>query len=119
VPNHAKRSQSSQYDQVLVADDHAIVRRGLKLIMEEEFHSIVFGEASNGQEALDLVWKQDWDIVVLDITMPGRSGLDILKELKQLRPKLPVLVLSMHSKIGCGARVEGRRLGLYDQGKCA
>lgn len=90
---------------VLVADDHAIVRRGLKLIMEEEFHSIVFGEASNGQQALDLVWKQDWDIVVLDITMPGRNGLDILKELKQLRPKLPVLVLSMHSEDQFAVRV--------------
>ena len=90
---------------VLVADDHAIVRRGLKLIMEEEFHSIVFGEASNGQQALDLVWKQDWDIVVLDITMPGRGGLDILKELKQLRPKLPVLVLSMHSEDQFAVRV--------------
>jgi two-component system, NarL family, invasion response regulator UvrY len=90
---------------VLVADDHAIVRRGLKLILEEEFHSIVFGEASNGQQALDLVWKQDWDIVVLDITMPGRSGLDILKELKQLRPKLPVLVLSMHSEDQFAVRV--------------
>ena len=90
---------------VLVADDHAIVRRGLKLIMEEEFHNIVFGEASNGQQALDLVWKQDWDIVVLDITMPGRGGLDILKELKQLRPKLPVLVLSMHSEDQFAVRV--------------
>lgn len=81
---------------VLVADDHAIVRRGLKLILEEEFHSIQFGEASDGQQALNLVWKQEWDIVILDITLPGRSGLDVLKELKQVRPKLPVLVLSMH-----------------------
>jgi two-component system invasion response regulator UvrY len=90
---------------VLVADDHAIMRRGLKLILEEEFHSISFGEASNGQQALDLAWKQDWDIVVLDITMPGRNGLDILKELKQLRPKLPVLILSMHSEDQFAVRV--------------
>jgi DNA-binding NarL/FixJ family response regulator len=90
---------------VLVADDHAIVRRGLKLILEEEFQNIVFGEASNGQEAIDLAWKQDWDIAVLDITMPGRSGLDILKEMKQGRPKLPVLVLSMHPEDQFAVRV--------------
>jgi two-component system invasion response regulator UvrY len=90
---------------VLIADDHAIVRRGLKLILSEEFSRIVFGEARNGQEVLDQVWKQDWDIVVLDITMPGRSGLEVLKELKQLRPKLPVLILSMHSEDQFGMRV--------------
>jgi two-component system, NarL family, invasion response regulator UvrY len=90
---------------VLIADDHAIVRRGLKLILSEEFSRIVFGEARNGQEVLDQVWKQDWDIVILDITMPGRSGLEVLKELKQLRPKLPVLILSMHSEDQFGMRV--------------
>jgi DNA-binding NarL/FixJ family response regulator len=90
---------------VLIADDHAIVRRGLKLILSEEFSRVVFGEARNGQEVLDQVWKEDWDIVVLDITMPGRSGLEVLKELKQLRPKLPVLILSMHSEDQFGMRV--------------
>jgi two-component system, NarL family, invasion response regulator UvrY len=90
---------------VLIADDHAIVRRGLKLILSEEFSRIVFGEARNGQEVLDQVWKQDWDIVILDITMPGRSGLEVLKELKQLRPKLPILILSMHSEDQFGMRV--------------
>lgn len=90
---------------VLIADDHAIVRRGLKLILSEEFTRLVFGEARNGQEVIDHVRKQDWDIVVLDITMPGRSGLDVLKELKQLRPKLPVLILSMHSEDQFGMRV--------------
>lgn len=89
---------------VLIADDHAIVRQGLRLILSEEFSRIVFGEARNGQEVIDQVWKQDWDIVVLDITMPGRSGLDVLKELKQLRPKLPVLILSMHSEDQFGMR---------------
>lgn len=90
---------------VLIADDHAIVRRGLKLILSEEFSRLVFGEARNGQEVIEQVKKQDWDIVVLDITMPGRSGLDVLKELKQLRPKLPVLILSMHSEDQFGMRV--------------
>ena len=81
---------------VLVADDHAIVRQGLKMILTEEFASLVFGEARNGPELLAQLYKNQWDIVVLDITMPGRSGLDVLKELRQLYPKMPVLVLSMH-----------------------
>jgi DNA-binding NarL/FixJ family response regulator len=83
---------------VLIADDHAIVRRGLKLILSEEFHSLVMGEARDGQELFEQIHKSEWDIVVLDITMPGRSGLDLLKELKQLKPALGVLVLSMHSE---------------------
>jgi len=81
---------------VLVADDHAIVRQGLKMILTEEFSSLIFGEAQHGQELLAQLQKGQWDVVVLDITMPGRSGLDVLKELRQLYPKLPVLVLSMH-----------------------
>jgi len=56
----------------------------------------VFGEARNAQEALNRVWKENWDVVILDITMPGRNGLEVLKEIKRSRPKLPVLVLSMH-----------------------
>lgn len=100
----ATRFRSGTIMKVLIADDHAIVRQGLRLILSEEFSRIVFGEARNGQEVIDQVWKQDWDIVVLDITMPGRSGLDVLKELKQLRPKLPVLILSMHSEDQFGMR---------------
>src|SRR4030042_1749971 len=81
---------------VLIADDHPIVRQGLKQILLEEADIEVFGEAQNSQEVLDLVRHQDWDIVILDITMPGRGGLDVLKELKTQHPKLPILVLSMH-----------------------
>jgi DNA-binding NarL/FixJ family response regulator len=81
---------------ILIADDHPIVRQGLKQILSEEPNIEVVGEAQNCQEVLELVRKQDWDIVVLDITMPGRGGLDVLKELKQERPKLPVLILSVH-----------------------
>jgi len=83
---------------VLVADDHAIVRRGLKLILSEEFERVVVGEAQNGKELIEQIEKDDWEVVVLDITMPGRSGLDLLKEIKRLRPQLPVLILSMHSE---------------------
>src|SRR2546422_5322523 len=81
---------------ILIADDHAIVRQGLKQILADDFKHATFGEASNAREALAQVWKENWDVVVLDITMPGRSGLEVLKEIKQTRPKLPVLVLSMH-----------------------
>jgi DNA-binding NarL/FixJ family response regulator len=81
---------------ILIADDHPIVRKGLKQILSEESDMGVFGEAQNSQELLELVRKQDWDIVILDITMPGRGGIDVLKELKHERPKLPVLMLSVH-----------------------
>jgi two-component system, NarL family, invasion response regulator UvrY len=81
---------------ILIVDDHTVVRRGLKQILSEESDMSVVGEAHNAQEMLTLVRKQQCDVVVADISMPGRSGLDVLKELKQDRPKLPVLVLSMH-----------------------
>jgi DNA-binding NarL/FixJ family response regulator len=72
------------------------VRQGLKQILSEEPDIEVVGEAQNSQEVLELVQKQDWDIVILDITMPGRGGIDVLKELKHQYPKLPVLMLSVH-----------------------
>jgi len=81
---------------ILITDDHAVVRQGLKLILADHFKKAVFGEARNATEALARVWKEKWDVVVLDITMPGRSGLEVLKEIKRSRPKLPVLILSMH-----------------------
>jgi DNA-binding NarL/FixJ family response regulator len=81
---------------VLIADDHAVVRRGLKETVLEAFSKVTFGEAKTGQETLELVRRHDWDLVILDISMPGRSGLDILAELKKFRPRLPVLFLSMH-----------------------
>lgn len=90
---------------ILIADDHAIVRRGLKQIVAVESDMAVSGEARDAREVLELVRKQDWDIAVLDITMPGRSGLDVLKELKVERPKLPILVLSMHPEDQFAVRV--------------
>src|SRR6202167_1618447 len=81
---------------ILIADDHAVVRRGLRQILAEAFKRAVFGEAANSQEVLDRVWKEPWDIVILDLTMPGRSGLDVLKEIKRARPKLPVRMPTMH-----------------------
>ncbi len=81
---------------VLIADDHAVFRRGLKETLAEAFSRVTFGEAKTAQETLEQVRRQDWDVVILDISMPGKSGLDILDDLKRLRPKLPILLLSMH-----------------------
>jgi DNA-binding NarL/FixJ family response regulator len=83
---------------ILIADDHAIVRQGLKQTVAEEPDMTVAGEAQNAQETLKLAREQEWDVIVLDITMPGRSGLDLLIELKREHPNLPVLILSMHSE---------------------
>jgi two-component system, NarL family, invasion response regulator UvrY len=81
---------------ILVADDHAIVREGLKQIVADTSDMVVAGEAVDGQEVLDKVRKEDWDLILLDISMPGRGGIDVLKDLKIEKPKLPVLVLSMY-----------------------
>ncbi len=81
---------------ILIVDDHPVVRQGLKEIIEATPDMMVSDEASNGQEALEKVRKSDFDVVLLDISMPGRSGLDILKELKSEKPVLSVLILSMH-----------------------
>lgn len=89
---------------IATADDHAVVRRGLREILSAEPDMQVCGEAATAQELLDVVRTRPCDIVVLDITLPGRSGLDVLKELKQERPKLPVLVLTMHAEEQFGIR---------------
>ena len=73
-----------------------MVRQGLKLILADHFPRAAFGEARSAQEALQLTWKERWDVVILDITIPGRGGLEVLKEIKRARPKVPVLILSMH-----------------------
>jgi len=90
---------------ILIADDHPIVRKGLKEIIEVTPDMMVGDEASNGQEALEKVRKNDFDVVLLDISMPGRSGLEILKELKSEKPELSVLILSMHPEEQYAVRV--------------
>ncbi len=80
---------------ILLADDHDVVRRGLKQILEEEFAGVKFGEASNARDALAMVNREPWDALILDINMPGKSGLDAMKELKARRPKMQILVLSV------------------------
>ena len=80
---------------ILIADDHAVVRRGLKEILASERDMEVVGEAKDGDEALELVRTLDWDVAVLDFSMPGRSGVELIKEIKRRHPGRPVLVLSM------------------------
>lgn len=90
---------------ILIADDHAIVREGLKQILSGTPDMVVTAEAENGAEALYKINKNDLDLVVLDIGMPGRSVLDILKEIKSQRPELPVLILSMYPEEQYAMRV--------------
>lgn len=79
---------------VLVADDHAMLRRGLRSILEVEFPGVEIGEAASCEEAQQLIWKSKWDLLILDLIMPGRSGLDLLDECRKRHSAMPVLVLS-------------------------
>jgi len=81
---------------ILIADDHAVVRNGLTKILKEADGGICVDEAENGQEALAKALQASYEMVLMDISMPGRGGLEVLKEIKSHRPKLPVLMLSMH-----------------------
>jgi two-component system, NarL family, invasion response regulator UvrY len=81
---------------VLIADDHPVFRRGLMQILGEAFSKVTFGEASTAQETVKRVRRQRWDVVLLDVNMPGKGGLDILDDLKRSRPKLPILLLGMY-----------------------
>jgi len=92
------------YD-VLVADDHAIIRGGLKKILADTDDLNVAGEASNGTEALQMIRSRDWSVAILDISMPGRSGLELIKLIKSERPKLPLLIFSMHQEEQYAVRV--------------
>lgn len=81
---------------VLIADDHALFREGLKQFIARTADMVVTDEVDTGQEVLGRVQARDYDLLILDISMPGRNGLEILVEVKKMRPKLPVLILSMH-----------------------
>jgi two-component system, NarL family, invasion response regulator UvrY len=83
---------------ILIVDDHEVVRDGVKNILCEQASPTSFGEASTAPEALHLVREQNWDLVILDLSLAGRNGLELLKQLKQIHPELPVLILSMHSE---------------------
>ena len=90
---------------ILIVDDHPVVRNGLKELLVRELEGVTCGEAGDGTQALAEVQSQRWELVILDITMPGQSGLTTLGELKRMQPKLPVLILSVHSEDQYGKRV--------------
>jgi two-component system invasion response regulator UvrY len=90
---------------ILIADDHAVVREGLKQILSGTRDLIVADEASNAMEVMEKIQNNHFDVLILDISMPGRSGLDILKELKEQKPRLQVLVLSMYPEEQYAVRV--------------
>lgn len=83
---------------ILIVDDHTVVRAGMKQILDETPGLEVSDEAANGRQALDLITKNDYDVILLDVSMPGMSGLDVLREIKTIKPHSRVLVLSMHSE---------------------
>jgi DNA-binding NarL/FixJ family response regulator len=89
---------------VLIADDHDIVREGLKQIVSETADIVVGGEARTGAEALEQARAGGWDVIVLDLNLPDRSGLDVIAQLRSTTPHVPVLVLSMHQEISYAAR---------------
>lgn len=90
---------------ILIADDHTVVRKGLRQILLEEFLSAEIEEAVDAEELLKKVMKKEWDIVVSDISMPGRSGLEVLRQIKEHYPRLPVLILSVHPEDQYAVRV--------------
>jgi DNA-binding NarL/FixJ family response regulator len=89
---------------ILVADDHTVVRRGLRQVIADECDGAVVEETSTGQGVLDAVQRQDWSVIILDINLPDKNGLEVLKELKVMRPDLPVLILSHHAEAQYAAR---------------
>jgi two-component system invasion response regulator UvrY len=90
---------------ILLVDDHVVVRQGLKEILVDAIAGVSFGDAASGEEALRMAQDAAWDVVILDISLPGKSGLDTLKELRSSRPQLPVLVLSMYPEEQFAIRV--------------
>ena len=90
---------------ILIADDHAVVRKGLRQILLEEYPSAQIGEVADAENLLSEVIKGDWNIVICDMNMPGRSGLDALTQIKQVAPQLPVLIMSMYPEDQYALRV--------------
>ena len=88
----------------LIVDDHSVVRRGLKEILAEGFPRLETGEAANQAQAMELAWAHEWDIALLDLGLPGRSGFDLLVDLKQARPRLPIIIISMYPEETCAVR---------------
>lgn len=90
---------------ILIADDHTVVRKGLRQILVEEFTNSVIDDVSNADDLIKKVILEKWDVVISDLTMPGKSGLEALQEIKKLQPELPVLILSIHPEEQYAIRV--------------
>lgn len=119
MKSQVNMNNGTQRIRILIVDDHFVVRQGLKGVLAEQYPKAEFGDASNAQEGFDLTWKQTWDLVLLDISMPGRGGLDLLKDLRQNFPKLPVIVLSMHPEEQFAIRVLKLGASSYIRKDCA
>ena len=103
---------------VLIVDDHQLLRRGLREVVEEEFPESEFAEAENSQTALALVYEREWDLVLLDINIPGRNGLEVLQEIKHVSPKVPVLVISAYAEADFAVRALKLRASGYLTKNC-
>ncbi len=90
---------------ILIADDHAIVRRGLKQLLLEQYPTAEIGETNDAEDLIAKVMEQDWDVVICDMSMPGRSGLDALQQIREIAPRLPVLIMSMYPEDQYALRV--------------
>jgi two-component system invasion response regulator UvrY len=90
---------------IIIADDHAVVRKGLRQMLQEEFPSAEIAETADSDDLLNLVIREHWDVVISDISMPGRGGLEVLQQIRQQFPKLPVLILSIHPEDQYAIRV--------------
>ena len=100
---------------ILIADDHAVVRQGLKHILAEAFKRAFFGESANAQQTLERVWKEPWDIVILDLTMPRMDGMETFRELRRIRENARVILSSGYNETEVVDRFAGRGLAGFIQ----
>jgi DNA-binding NarL/FixJ family response regulator len=105
APTPGNEPKITREIRILIVDDHVMIRQGLRQILSDAFPKAIFGEATSGNEALEEVGKNRWEIVLLDITMPGKSGVDVLKQIVDAQPNIAVLVLSMHPEEQYAVRV--------------
>jgi len=89
---------------IIIADDHGVVRRGLKAIIEDERDMTVIAEAASGRETIDAAMRLDWDVIIMDITMPEMNGFEVIDHLRRRKPRIGVLVLSMHPELQFAVR---------------
>lgn len=104
---------------ILIIDDHAVIHQGLRRMLDDEFPGSLFGDARHAQQALDLLEQGGWEVAILDIGLPGRGGLDLLKQIHAERPHLPVIVFSMHEEEHYAMRAFKAGASAYLAKECA